>query len=416
MVLTSKPKTLHTSKDDEQQSFSLSRGLVHSVKKKVQDGEISRAANILTSAGVAPESDATVKLLQNKHPPRKHSIDSDQLHRPIDCTPLQINQALLSKTLKYCPNGSGPGRDGWRFQYLKLLLESQFYLELLLTTCNSLLAGNISDSTAQALAEAKLIALEKNENDIRPITVGNCIRRLVAKAACSQRKKEIADYLAPHQYGVSTPGGAEMMIHLIQFCHLSHPDWVILKLDARNAFNSVSRKIILSEVSNNFPDLFPFVSKCYAQPSQLTTRLYQSNCYISSEEGVQQGDPMGPFLFALVLQPLLVKINCNDSGTLTPSYLDDITVIGPKDEVISLYKELKDDLLSIGLELTEKKCEAFALHGISDWNLEIPVKPEGFEVLGTPVGSDSYVERCCLAKFEKKSNYYLDFHNLKMLR
>ena len=95
---------------------------------------------------------------------------------------------------------------------------------------------------AQDLAEAKLVALEKNENDIRPIAVGNCIRRLVAKAACSQRKKEIADYLAPHQYKVSTPGGAEMMIHLIQLCHLSHPDWVILKLDARNDINSVSRK------------------------------------------------------------------------------------------------------------------------------------------------------------------------------
>ena len=103
-------------------------------------------------------------------------------------------------------------------------------------------------------------------------------------------------------------------------------------------------------------------------------------------------------------------------GTLTPSYLDDITVIGLKDEVISHYRELKDDLLNIGLELTEKKCEAFAFHGISDWNLDIPVKPEGFEVLGTPMGSDLYVERCCLAKFEKKSNYYSDFHNLKMLR
>ena len=74
---------------------------------------------------------------------------------------------------------------------------------------------------------------------------------------------------------------------------------------------------------------------------------------------------MGPFLFALALQMLLVKIHRNGSGTLTPLYLDDITV-GPKDEVISHYKELKDNLLNIGLELNEKTCKAFALHGISD--------------------------------------------------
>ena len=90
-----------------------------------------------------------------------------------------------------------------------------------------------------------------------------------------------------------------MMAHLVQLCLQQHPDWVALKLDARNALNTISRQSILSDVALHFPELFPFISKCYVQSSQLTTRLNLSTCCIASAEGVQQGDLLGPFLFLL---------------------------------------------------------------------------------------------------------------------
>lgn len=42
--------------------------------------------------------------------------------------------------------------------------------------------------------------------------------------------------------------------------------------------------------------------------------------------------------------------------------------------------------------------------GIPDWNLAIPVRKEGFEVLGTPIQSDSFVEEACLGRVEMEDS------------
>ena len=59
---------------------------------------------------------------------------------------------------------------------------------------------------------------------------------------------------------------------------------------------------------------------------------------------------------------------------------------------------MKDELASIRLDLREDKCEAYCPSGIVDWDLPIPVRlrDEGFEILDTPVGSDSIVKEKCI--------------------
>ena len=79
----------------------------------------------------------------------------------------------------------------------------------------------------------------ENKYDVRPIAVGDCLRRLTAKLACRQLKVKISNYLSPYQNGVATPGGAELMTHLIQACLEKHPDWIVIKTDAKNAFSVV---------------------------------------------------------------------------------------------------------------------------------------------------------------------------------
>ena len=122
------------------------------------------------------------------------------------------------------------------------------------------------------MAGAKLIAPKKNECDVSPIAMGSCIRRLVVKSVCFQMEDVVANYLTPHEYEVCTPGGSEMLTHLVQLCLQQHPDWVEVKLDATDVFNTVRRKSILSELA-----LHLFHSAA-VQPSILPTKVNQSTC------------------------------------------------------------------------------------------------------------------------------------------
>jgi hypothetical protein len=62
-------------------------------------------------------------------------------------------------------------------------------------------------------------------------------------------------------------------------------------------------------------------------------RLYLGDGHIMSATGVQQGDPLGPLLFALVLHPLIHQIRDSCKLLLHAWYLDDGTLVGDSEEV-----------------------------------------------------------------------------------
>nr|GFB48691.1 hypothetical protein [Tanacetum cinerariifolium] len=95
----------------------------------------------------------------------------------------------------------------------------------------------------------------------------------------------------------------------------------MLLVDFQNAFNLVDREVMLQEVRIRCPFISCWVEFCYSSPA----RLYYGQHTISSCQGVQQGDPLRPLLFALVLHSLICILAKGDLGsTLASVFLPNI--------------------------------------------------------------------------------------------
>ena len=96
------------------------------------------------------------------------------------------------------------------------------------------------------------------------------LRRLVAKIAASKVREELTSLLAPRQLGFGIKGGAEAAVHAARMYagDLDDNHWIV-KLDFKNAFNSLRRDKMLLAVHELAPTLYPFVHSCYSSPSSL---------------------------------------------------------------------------------------------------------------------------------------------------
>jgi hypothetical protein len=149
----------------------------------------------------------------------------------------------------------------------------------------------------------------------------------------------MAEYLNDFQFRVGVSGGAEAILHSVNRVlseRRTDGSLSMLTMDFSNAFNLVDRSALSQEVRMRRPSISLWVEFMYVQPA----RLYLGDGHIWSTTGVQQGDPLGPLLFALVLHPLVHQIRDNCKLLLHAWYLDDGTVIGDSEEVARCWTSL----------------------------------------------------------------------------
>ena len=171
------------------------------------------------------------------------------------------------------------------------------------------------------LFHGRLFALQKKSGGLRPIAIGYTWHRLAAKCANSYAISQLGDTLLRMQLGVATPGGREAAIHTTRrYMATMSDDSVLVKLDFSNVFNCLCRDCMLKTIAEQIPDMYKF---CWLSYSNATARKFGDST-IWSEEGPQQGNPLGPLLFCLTIHPVIQS----QSSDLVLAYIDDVTLGG----------------------------------------------------------------------------------------
>ena len=163
-------------------------------------GMFGKACGILLSAGIAPNNKNTWKLLLSKHP----SCPPPQVPQ-VPTVPISIGSDFnILGVLQSFPKGSAAGPSGLRIQHLldaaSIPLPTSICSSLR-DLVNLLSSGKAPTSVSTFLAGGSLTALNKFKPgclpDIRPIAVGEALRRLTGKCLCSLIKYKASEVFQP---------------------------------------------------------------------------------------------------------------------------------------------------------------------------------------------------------------------------
>ena len=186
------------------------------------------------------------------------------------------------------------------------------------------LATTIVDpSTLEAYVACKLIPLNKNPG-IRPIGVGETLRRIIGKAIGWVLKDEIQDAAGPLQVATGLESGAEAAIHAMRKCFESEDCEAVILIDASNAFNSLNRQVALHNIQYICPQFATILINTYRYPARL---IINEGKEILSQEGTTQGDNLAMSFYAL--STVLMQQKLRSISTVKQVWLaDDATGAG----------------------------------------------------------------------------------------
>jgi len=124
--------------------------------------------------------------------------------------------------------------------------------------------------------------------------------------------------------------------------------WLLLQVDWKNAFNSIHQPAILEALEQRCPSMLPWVRQAFLPAPLLVGREV-----VWSTRGLQQGYPLGPFIFAAGIQAAMDALP--PGGALHMWYLDDVMFMGSVAEVGGVLTAIQQTLPPMSLELNLRK-------------------------------------------------------------
>ena len=387
-----------------------SEDLARTFAKFMMEGKVKKATNLLTentSGGPMKINDDIKAQLLEKHPSRRPpEVDTilpcdqnaaDKFH-PIIFE--EIDAQCIQKTVLQMDGAAGPsGLDtaAWKRLCSSFGESSNDLCKAIASVARRLCTEHVDPTSTSALLAGRLIALDKCPG-IRPIGVGETLRRIIARAVTFILKTDIRKAAGPLQLCAGQDSGCESAIHAL-YEILDHPtSEAVLLIDATNAFNNLNRETAMRNITSLCPSLATIIINTYRGNSP----MFIDGQILLSQEGTTQGDPLAMAMYAIATVPLIQQLrNPNvhqiwyaDDASATSklpdlkSWWDQLSQSGPK---FGYFPNPKKSWLVVKEDLLDQARTIFDKSGIQ-------ITSEGQRYLGGCIGSATFAETYACSK------------------
>lgn len=377
----------------------------------MQRGKVNAAIKLIDKnmkGDLLPLNAQTLQLLKQKHPEAKSASPTCVLEGPVEKTnPVifeEIDGILIRKMAISVQGSAGPSghdADAWK----KLLVNRTMgtsstdlctaIAEMTKKLCTiSIAEMDQNNSSIEALIACRLIPIDKVPG-LRPIGIGEVLRRIIGKAVMSIVKSDVMQCAGSMQLCAGQKAGGEAAIHAMRKMFACPNTEGVLLVDASNAFNSLNRQAMRHNVNILCPPLSQFVHNIYGVPA----RLYIfGGGEIRSAEGTTQGDPISMAIYAIGINPMLscLMSSYNRFKIRQVAFADDLSGAGSLQELKNWWKYLCEIGPSFGYFPNPNKSWLIVKSNFTNeahaifTDTEIQVTNEGNRHLGAVIGSNEY--------------------------
>jgi exonuclease III len=283
---------------------------------------------------------------------------------------LPLSKDEIYETLLTCKD-SAPGPDGIPYSYYKQYW-SLFGDTLAQSWSEALQTGTLPESHNNSILRL-LPKIGKDTNKLtnwRPITLSNCDHKLITKCLAKRLTSTLGSYLHPNQTAYLPGKQIQDNLRVLNITNEMSPDTLIISLDARKAFDTVSHSYIRNTlVAYGLENFIPVFNLLYEkQRVSIHVNGRKLDGY-NIKNGVKQGDSLSCILFIMCMDPLIRNIEANPSISRPEiqaiplpkvlAYADDITCIVERDtrNVKMIFNEYGRLTRASGLTLNADKTE-----------------------------------------------------------
>ena len=347
--------------------------------------------------------------LRNKHPEPEPILENTLLNGPVDkilpCYFDSIDEQTVLKAALNTKGSAGPsGMDA--DLYRRILCSKKFSAAgKALREEIALLSKNLATkfyhpSLIATYIASRLIPLDKNPG-IRPIGIGEVMRRIVGKTISRHSIEGIKEAAGPLQTCAGHGAGAEAAIHAMRQIFENEGTDAVLLIDASNAFNRLNRAVALHNIQITCPMIANYLINTYRHPSRL---FIAGGKEILSQEGTTQGDPLAMPWYSVSTTTMISHLQTNHHSVKQVWLADDAAAAGKIKDLHEWYLCLEQ----IGLQ------HGYYVNGSKSWLIvkspelaeiakevfgdSVNITTEGKRHLGAVIGSENYKKEYCEEK------------------